>query len=166
MIRAALNGDDVADIFFDVTRNRFDIRVLAPVSQGDTLMGLVSNNFAIDDRFSTALRSKYRFDVMFFIVIDDENNVPDLVGSTIEEEIEWHTLQIATRTGPIYKNAVNISGVRGSLYSLPIKDTDEHAGAVIVMISNNDLLYSMQRQLLAIIAAILIVNVAVHECRY
>lgn len=159
-VRAVLDGDDVADIFFDVKRKRFDIRALKPVIQDAALIGMVSSNYAFDNKFSAALKSKHGFDFMFFMVTDSETDSMELVGTTVDIEIDWKELAITTRMESTYRNSVKVAGAKGSLYSLPIIDGKGYSGAVIVILSSNDLLYSMQRGLIAIIAIILIISVA------
>jgi methyl-accepting chemotaxis protein len=159
-VSEVLKGNLVADIFFDISRGRFDIRCLRPLMVESAIIGAVSVNYAFDDQFSTVLKEKYGHEIMFFMVADDDKGALDLVGSTLETEIPWDGLSLPTYREPTYRNEVDLPGISGALYSMPISDSRGSVGAVIVIVSDNDLLYSMQRRLISLIAIIIVVSVA------
>jgi methyl-accepting chemotaxis protein len=160
-VNTVMEGENVVDVFFDISRGRFDIRSLQQIRRRGNLVGIVSSNYAFDDKYSLDLKDRYGSDVLMYMVADEGSNQLTLVGSTVDQEIDWTDLGIEDHHQPTYINDFNLSDVRGSLFGFPVLDESGHAGAVIVLVSDNSSLYAMQNRLLGVLGAFIVVGMAI-----
>ncbi len=160
-VKTVINGQSTADIFFDINRGRFDIRVLKPIKKDGILLGIVSSNFAFDSKYSEHLKVKYGAEVLMFMLVDKSKNEFNLVGSTLENEVIWQDLKIPNYEENSYLNDIKTGGERGSLYSFPIKNGSGATGAVLVLMSSNDLLYSMHNRLYILMGVVIAATIII-----
>jgi methyl-accepting chemotaxis protein len=160
-VNTLMKGGIIDDTFFDTDRGRFDIRALRPVMDGNELIGIVSTNYAFQNNYAEVLKERFNYEIMFFMVVDEDKHELQLVGSTLEEEITWEDLQIGSFSEKSFIDSLELSGEKGSLYSFPILNNKGEIGAVIVVRNNQDLLAEMQQRMIIIVGITLLISLII-----
>ena len=160
-VSSLMNGQIIDDTFFDIGRGRFDIRALRPVMDGNELIGIVSSNYAFQNSYAEALKERFNYEIMFFMVIDKEKQDMKLVGSTLENEILWEDLKISSVEEKTFRDSVKIDNLKGNLFSFPILNNKGEVGAVIAIMNNQELLAEMQQRMIKIVGGILLISLII-----
>ncbi len=160
-VHSLMNGQIIDDTFFDIDRGRFDIRALRPVMEEGKLLGIVSTNYAFQNSYSEVLKERFNFEIMFYMVIDSDQQEMKLVGSTLEKEVLWENLNIGSLEEKTFSDSILIDGLKGNLYSFPILNNKGDVGAVIVIMNNQDMYSDMQQRMIFIVGGIVLISLII-----